>query len=62
LIEAVLTKEADRQPNVIQIKAVTIPRMITRNKNQKRRKQAAWKIASPAETKCRKAFRGATEF
>jgi hypothetical protein len=34
-IEAVLTKEDDRQPNVIQIKAATIPRMIPKTKNQK---------------------------
>jgi len=34
-IEAVLTKGDDRQPNVIQIKAVTIPRMIPKTKSQK---------------------------
>lgn len=34
-IEAVLTKGEYRQPNVIQIKAVTIPRIILKTKNQK---------------------------
>ena len=35
LIEDVLKKGDDRQPNVIQIKAVTIPRMISKTKSQK---------------------------
>ena len=61
-IEAVLTKGDDRQPNVIQIKAATIPRMIPKTKSQKSRKQAVRMMAIPVETKCRKAIWGATEF
>ncbi len=59
-IEAVLTKGADRQPNVNQIKVVTIPRMIPKTKSQKSRKQAVRMMAIPVETKCRKAIWGAS--